>query len=183
MAKKEKQEVVEKKKPKRGRGGTENFPNVVRGAKADDIKRIGSRLLYWYKKPKAVTDEEIADRLLEYFTVCLEKGEMLTVEAMSMALGYDRATIWKWENGAEGSTPSRRNLIKKAKEILASFDAQMVNEGKINPVTYIFRAKNYFGLKDQQEHVLTPNNPLGETKDPNEIRQRLLESVPDGDEK
>ena len=34
----------------------------------------------------------------------------------------------------------------------------MVTEGKINPVVYIFRAKNYFGMKDQQDLVLTPNN-------------------------
>ena len=66
--------------------------------------------------------------------------------------------------------PARRNLIKKAKEFLASFDAQLVQEGKVNPTTYIFRAKNYFGLKDQQEYVLTPNNPLVTLqKDPTEI--------------
>ena len=65
-----------------------------------------------------------------------------------MALGYDRATIWKWENGGEGSMPARRNLIKKAKEFLASFDAKLVQERKVNPTTYIFRAKNCFGLKD-----------------------------------
>lgn len=33
----------------------------------------------------------------------------------------------------------------------------MVNEGKLNPVTYIFRSKNYYGMRDQQEYVLTPN--------------------------
>jgi hypothetical protein len=70
-------------------------------------------------------------------------------------------------------------LIKKAKELLASFDAKMVQEGKINPVTYIFRAKNYFGLKDQQEYVLTPNNPLGDHTDPSDIQKRLEEGVID----
>jgi hypothetical protein len=64
---------------------------------------------------------------------------------------------------------------------LASFDAEMVTEGKINPVTYIFRAKNYFGLQDKQEYVLTPNNPLGDTKDPAEIQKRLLEGIADED--
>ena len=69
------------------------------------------------------------------------------------------------------------DLIKKAKEFLASFDAQLVQEGKVNPTTYIFRAKNYFGLKDEVEYVLTPNNPLGEQKDPTEIKKRLIEGV------
>ena len=146
-------------------------------AKADDIRRIGASLLKWYNMEKAVTDEEIRERLEMYFVETLKAGEIPTVEEMSLALGYDRATIWKWESGGEGSTPARRNLIKKAKEFLASFDAQLVQEGKVNPTTYIFRAKNYFGLKDEVEYVLTPNNPLGEQKDPTEIKKRLIEGV------
>jgi len=146
-------------------------------AKAGDVRRIGQNLLYWYNKPKAVTDEEIAERLQEYFVRSLENGEMLTVEAMSLALGYPRQTIWKWETGAEGSTPARRDMIKKAKELLASFDAQLVQENKVNPTTYIFRAKNYFGLKDEVEYILTPNNPLGEISDTEDIRKRLSEGV------
>jgi transcriptional regulator with XRE-family HTH domain len=148
-------------------------------AKAEDIRRIGASLLKWYKMEKAVTDEEIRERLERYFVETLEAGEIPTVEEMCLALGYSRQTIWKWEAGEEGSTPARRNLIKKAKELLASFDAKMVQEGKINPVTYIFRAKNYFGLQDKQEYVLTPNNPLGDHVDPSDIQKRLEEGVID----
>jgi hypothetical protein len=70
-------------------------------------------------------------------------------------------------------------MIKKAKELLASFDAQMVTEGKINPVVYIFRAKNYFGLQDKQEYVLTPNNPLGDITNPAEIQKKLEAGIVD----
>lgn len=171
-------EVVKKK---RGRGGTHNFPQIIESPKADDVRRIGFTILKWYNMEKAVTDEEIRERLYKYFVETLENGEIPTVEEMSLALGYDRRTIWRWETGGEGSTPARRDLIKKAKEFLASFDAKLVQENKINPTTYIFRAKNYFGLRDTQEYVLTPNNPLGDTKDPAEIQQRLLEGVADED--
>ena len=171
-------EVVKKK---RGRGGTHNFPQIIESPKADDVRRIGFTILKWYNMKKAVTDEEIRERLYKYFVETLENGEIPTVEEMSLALGYDRGTIWRWETGAEGSTPARRDLIKKAKEFLASFDAKLVQENKINPTTYIFRAKNYFGLRDTQEYVLTPNNPLGDTKDPAEIQQRLLEGIADED--
>lgn len=175
------EEIVRKKKPKRGRGGTENFPNVIPadGTKADDVRRIGKSLLKWYKMEKAVTDEEIRERLEEYFVTTLSEGQMPTVEEMSLALGYDRVTLWRWENGEEGSTPARRNMIKKAKELLASFDAKLVQENKVHPTTYIFRAKNYFGMRDQQEYVLTPNNPLGDIKDPQDIQKRLAEGVAD----
>ena len=181
--KKEKEKIgkevvkMNNKKPKRGRGGTHNFPQIIESPKADDVRRIGFTLLKWYNMEKAVTDEEIRERLHRYFVETLENGEIPTVEEMCLAFGYDRVTIWRWETGGEGSTPARRNLIKKAKEFLASFDAKLVQENKVNPTTYIFRAKNYFGLKDEVEYVLTPNNPLGDIKDSKEIRKRLSEGV------
>ena len=55
----------------------------------------------------------------------------------------------------------------------------MVTEGKINPVVYIFRAKNFFGMKDQQEHVITPNNPLGDTTNPEELAQKYKAALPE----
>ncbi len=168
------EQIVKKK-----RGGKSASIKHNTSAKAADIRRIGATLLKWYNMEKAVTDEEIRERLEMYFVTTLEAGEIPTVEEMSLALGYDRKTLWCWETGGDGSTPVRRNLIKKAKEFLASFDAKLVQEVKINPVTYIFRAKNYFGLKDQQEYVLTPNNPLGDHTDPTEIQKRLSDGVVD----
>ena len=168
------EQIVKKK-----RGGKTASIKHNTSAKADDIRRIGASLLRWYNMEKAVTDEEIRERLEMYFVTTLEAGEIPTVEEMSLALGYDRKTLWSWEVGGEGSTPVRRNLIKKAKEFLASFDAKLVQENKVNPTTYIFRAKNYFGLKDEQEYVLTPSNPLGEHTDPNDIKKRLIEGVAD----
>lgn len=183
MVEKKKNDLVEagekvvKEKPRKGRGGTHNFPSVLESPKADDVRRIGASLLKWYNMERAESDEEIRERLYQYFTETLGTGELPTVEEMCLALGYDRKTIWRWENGQEGSTPARRHLIKKAKEFLASFDAKLVQEGKVNPTTYIFRAKNYFGLKDEVEYVLTPNNPLGDIKDSGDIRKRLSEGV------
>lgn len=189
MGKKAAPKVIEKaeaalvetteQKPKRGRGGTHNFPQIMESPKANDVRRIGASLLKWYNMEKAVTDEEIRERLGRYFVETLEAGEIPTVEEMCLALGYPRGTVWRWELGEEGSTPYRRDLIKKAKEFLSSFDAKLVQEGKVNPVTYIFRAKNYFGMRDQQEYVLTPNNPLGDIQDPNQIQKRLSESLVD----
>jgi len=179
LAEKKKNDLVEVGeqivKKKRGSKSASLAHNT--SAKADDIRRIGASLLKWYNMEKAVTDEEIRERLEMYFVTTLEAGEIPTVEEMSLALGYDRKTLWSWEVGGEGSTPVRRNLIKKAKEFLASFDAKLVQEGKVNPTTYIFRAKNYFGLKDEVEYVLTPNNPLGEISDTEDIRKRLSEGV------
>ena len=68
-------------------------------------------------------------------------------------------------------------MIKKAKEILAGIDAKLVSQGKIPQITYIFRAKNFFGLSDKQEIVVTPNQPLGSDSDPNELAKRIENSI------
>ena len=68
-------------------------------------------------------------------------------------------------------------MIKKAKDLIATSESVMVSEGKINPVVYIFRAKNYFGMKDQQDIVVKPDNPLGETQNPEELAKRIEGSV------
>jgi hypothetical protein len=147
--------------------------------KAEDVMRIGNNLMHWYRLPHAVTDEEILERLDVFFVTCFENGEIPTYEKMSLALGYDTKTLWRWENGEEGSTTTRKKALKKAKSLLASFDAEMVTEGKINPITYIFRAKNFFGMQDKTEYVLTPNNPLGDIQSPEDIQKRLTTDIPE----
>ena len=52
-----------------------------------------------------------------------------------------------------------------------------MQDGKINPVTGIFWQKNYDGMKDQSEVVLTPNNPLGDSKDTEALKQKYLEAA------
>lgn len=128
-------------------------------ATKDEISAMMSNVLYWYNRPIVKTDEECAERLNEFFTRLNETGEIPTVEKMCLALGTVRQTVWDWEQGTKGNV--RADMIKMAKEILAAMDAELVSRGKIPQVTYIFRAKNFFNMRDQSELVLTPNNPLG----------------------
>lgn len=159
---------------KRGRGGKENFPSVIPtdNTKAEDIKRIMQNCLRWYELPRIETDEDCRQRLYDFFVGCGDTGEMPTVEKMCLALGYARNTVFEWEQGKKCS-PERANLIKKAKAFIATFESEMVSEGKINPVVYIFRAKNYFGMKDQQDIVVKPDNPLGDYQSPEELQKRI----------
>ena len=50
-----------------------------------------------------------------------------------------------------------------------------MQDGHVNPVVGIFWQKNYDGLKDQQETIITPNNPLGDATDTEALRRRYLE--------
>ena len=63
-------------------------------------------------------------------------------------------------------------------EVLSAYDAGLAIEGKMNPVPYIFRAKNYYGLKDQTDVVVTSNNPLGDTIDA-EVLEKKYQELPE----
>jgi len=116
-----------------------------------------------WKQPKVKDDNEAEERLTWYFSKCAQDGVRPTVEGLALAMGTNRVSLWDWESGrAHG--PVSPYIIKAAKEMIACFDATMVEEGKLNPVAYIFRAKNYYGMKDQTEHVVTPNVQETDTK-------------------
>lgn len=125
------------------------------------------------------TDEEMAERLQWFFQNCADTQQLPTVEKMCLALGYPREAIFEIINGVrKGFSPNTADILKKAKNLIASLDAELAQEGKIQPVVYLFRSKNFYGMKDQQEMVLTPNNRLGDYQDENVIKQKYAE-LPD----
>lgn len=151
-------------------------------AKPDEIRRIITESLQFVPDFNAVaerrgrmTDEECGERLNAYFQLAAQTGQIPTVEDMCLALGVTRQTVHRWEHGELGQR--RSDMIKQAKELLAAIDGKLVQENKIPQVTYIFRSKNYYGLKDQQDVIITPNNPLGEQKDVEELRKKYLDST------
>lgn len=149
----------------------------------DDKRKLTARLLTetlaTYNLPKVKSDEELQQRIADYFVNCAQTGEKPTVEQMSQVTGYTLSTVWDWENGRnKGFSAATSELIKKAKEFLRVFDAKLLMEGALNPVSYIFRAKNYYGMKDVQDYVLTPNNPLGAESDPGAMAQKYQQALP-----
>lgn len=165
---------AEQKRLTRGRGGTGNFPNAQHDDKPADVRRVLTEVLNWYEMPRATSDEEIADRIKLFFRQCASNGERPTVEKFCLALGYARTTVNEWKNCMHCSA-FRSDIIKRAFEVLAAYDAGMATEGKMNPVPYIFRAKNYYGMKDQTDLVVTPNNPLGETISVDAIEEKYMQ--------
>lgn len=169
-------------KPKRGRGGTDNFPSRRFTPETDEDRALVSQLLSEalteYRQPRVKSDEELAQRIDDYFCRCAQHGQVPTVEEMSLSTGYSIGTVMDWEIGRnKGFSPQTSMIIKKAKGYLQTFDAKLVIAGKMNFLAYCFRAKNYYGMKDQQEVMLTPNNPIGEATSPEELRRKYLEDV------
>ena len=156
-------EQEKKDKPKRGRGGTENFPNTAhreleRTPKGrETIKRILSESLEAWNMPKVKNDAELCERLGQYFQRCIERELIPTVEEMWLYTGYHRDWARDIFRGhSKGFSPETAQIIKKAKEYLATFDGKAALTGEINPIVYFFRAKNYYGMVDKQEIEFAP---------------------------
>ena len=101
-----------------------------------------------------------------------------TVSGMALALGVDRKTLYKWSVG-ENRDVTHSPIVKKAMDVLSTLWEDYMQNGKINPVSGIFLGKNHFGYTDKQEIVVKPENPLGEQKSPDEIKQRYLAENPE----
>lgn len=146
------------------------------------ISRLVTETIRTYQMPRVKSDEELAQRLADYFQHCAVTGERPTVEQMAQCTGYSLGTVYDWETGKNrGFSSDTSHIVKKAKEFLRVFDAKMVAEGALNPVVYIFRAKNYYGMKDQQDIVVAPSNPMGPDPDAGKLAADYLAQLPDAD--
>ncbi len=166
-----------------------NLPTTaLKRLEEDDSKRafIGKTLNNILAVSKAFdappkNDEELCDRLNWFFKTCAETQQLATVEKMCLALSWSRQHVFELEAGNRpGFSLDTRDILKKAKNLIASMDAELAQEGKIQPVVYMFRAKNYYGMKDQQDVVVTPNQ-TGDFQDRATIEAKYAE-LPEPDE-
>ena len=173
------------KKPVRayGQGGKYNFPNArMQLIEQDDEKRafvakaVENNLVFFNMgvQKKVRSDEELCERLNWFFSECARTQQIPNVEKMANALGYHRNSLNAWESGQNpGFSPATKEIVLQAKQILASIDAELATEGKTQPVVYMFRAKNFYGMRDQQDVVVTPN--MSQQSDPATIEAKYEE--------
>ena len=112
-----------------------------------------------FRKPKVTSDDELMERITEYFKECVESGQMPTIEEMQLQCGYNYRWFWDVEHGrrTSGFSPQTKEIVADAKEAIRTFDAKLVMNGMVNPIVYIFRAKNYYGMRDQQDVNINAN--------------------------
>ena len=120
----------------------------------------GVKSMIFNKRVNPLDALEVKDRIDNYFERCITEQRLPTVEAMSLCLGIDRSTLWRWSQG-NGCSEDTAEVIRQARLALSSIDAELVLKGKINPVSYIFRAKNFYGMKDTQSlDIETPHERI-----------------------
>jgi len=123
--------------------------------KRETNSRVLAEVMQYARAEPVHTDAELQKRISLYFQRCIQDGAKPTWEELVLALGVSKRTVNDWENGKNQKISP--NTIARARDILATFDAKMVLDSKINPITYFFRAKNFYGMSDKQEVLVTPN--------------------------
>lgn len=145
--------------------------------KGYNAKMVSFILAITPKEPLDYSDvDEMERRFYNYLEMCAAWDMKVGNQAAYTAIGITKEQAWGWENVTKGN-PLRTDFIKKVRQICGLYREGLMQDGKINPVTGIFWQKNYDGMKDQSEVVLTPNNPLGDSKDTEALKQKYLEAA------
>lgn len=128
-------------------------------------------------------EQQVRQRLSEFFTIYAKRGLKPTVVSMGMALGLDRRRLWEIKSGAPSTNDSVRLMpanvrgcIKEAYDIMESLWESYMLAGKINPVTGIFLAKNNWGYVDRMDHVVAPGTEE-QVRSADDIRKNYLPSA------
>lgn len=176
-------EVVEttKKKP---RGGNNVLTDAALHLEPGDNTKYMQVSMQLFNLPSIDLHkpEQVRDRLVKYFEIHSLADMKPTVAGMAMALGVDRRRLWEIKVGVQdrnqGLPDETRDLIKKAYDFLETLWENYMHNGKINPVSGIFLAKNNFGYQDKVEHVITPNMNNSADYSAEDIRARYLSDSP-----
>ena len=147
--------------------------------KTDKDKEIAKKVLKFNlevmqmgrEKPKSV--EELENRFVDYLTMCSQEGMPPTVEGLALCSGWCRTTFYEIEQGKYNVEFT--NTIKKAKDYVCNYDASMATLNKVNAPVYIFRAKNFYDMKDVQE---IKAGPIGDPTKPNNENE-ILNAMPE----
>ena len=140
----------------------------------DFVSELLMETLEAYRMPKVTSDDELIQRLDEYFKRCGSRGIVPTIEELILYCGYTNSWMYDITSGrSKGFSPQTSFILKKAKHFMHSLDTKLVESGKLNFLAYCFRAKNYYGMTDKSEVVLTPNQQQEEYS-ADEIRKRYL---------
>ena len=149
-----------------------------------DNRKYISLALESMNMPKLDFDDvpSVQERINWYFRRCMEYDMKPGVVGLANALGVDRKTLWSWKTEIRReSNVALVDTIKKAYVMLEEMWENYMLNGKISPPNGIFLGKNNFDYRDEQQIVITPNNPL-ETGNPSEVRNKYIQALPESEQ-
>lgn len=175
----ERNEQIAEAVQKNSRRKQENSEAVAARCRPGEVSHLMTQALTISHWPPIDTDDadQVSERIHRYHCFCNEQDMKPSVVGMALALGTDRITLWKWEHGIESNKPQEvRSMIRKGREINEMMMVQLLQNGRMNPATAIFLLKNDHGYKDQQDVVISPNNPYDSVSQ-EELARRYLDGT------
>lgn len=135
------------------------------GLNPGDNTRITNCSLEVFNLPRIDLNDvdQVHERIGQFFEIYGRYDLKPSISGLALALnGISRQTLWAMAHDAPtGSHPYGSALprevsdeIKKTYALLESMWISNMDSGKVNPVTGIFLAKNYYGFQDKQDYVV-----------------------------
>ena len=124
---------------------------------------------------------EVQQRLDFFFDACIEAKISPVLEWIALVLGIKWVSLKQIMNGERRDDSLQQKAILKLILQMQSMWAYNGLYGQENPAEWIFRAKNYFGMRDSVEvAVAAPAQPLGDAQSAEQLAQKYQASLPKG---
>ena len=146
---------------------------IAAGRRAFNMRPVGS-------------NRELLDRIQEYFSIVQGRRVPPTMEEFSLYMGYNSQYILSLihetspgfpDIGVNGLTTAQ--ILLRAVEVIHNADAVQSMRRMSDVSTYIFRSKNYYGMKDTRETPITITFQTPDALPPEQIVQMLPDLAPD----
>lgn len=99
--------------------------------------------------------EECRNDVEDYFKLCDSYDIIPTIASLSLYLGVNRDTIYAIANNPK--TYEYSDVLKSAIATCQGYHEQAFMSNELSPVSFIFYAKNYYGMKDQTDVNVSAN--------------------------
>ena len=118
------------------------------------------------------SEEKLQRRCFEYLEICLRNDMKPSLAGLALALNISRQTLINYITGASQIPRENEAVLQKFSTFLNALLEDYIQNGKMNPVSAIFIAKNNFGYKDAQEYIV--NNSTQEASPESLIEEANL---------
>lgn len=116
--------------------------------------------------------EECINEVEGYFKLCYDYDVLPTIASLALYLGFNRDSLYANMNNP---TCNFSDVLKNAVATCHSMQELPALDGTLAQPTYIFNAKNYFGMHDTQNINVSANNqPQINTNNINAIKEQLI---------
>ena len=164
---------------------TRNNTTHALGLNPGDNTRITNCGLEIFNLPRIDLNDadQVHERIGRFFEIYGQYDLKPSISGLALALnGISRNTLWAIAHGAptggcgyEAAVPREvADEVKKTYALLESMWISNMDSGKVNPVTGIFLAKNYYGFQDKQEYVVQPKAQDAGDYSEDDLKKRYL---------